>query len=75
MILATWNVTGLTPEKSHDVLSLVRSSDLVCLNETWKAVNSTDEWHSKSVIASPVLGVNRKGGGVATLYKKLAISN
>lgn len=70
MIISTWNVHGLTPAKSHDVLSLVRSSDLVCLIETWKAVNSTAEWHSERAIAPPVRGVNRKGGGMAILYEK-----
>lgn len=70
MLISTWNVRGYTLAKIQPIQSLMRSSDFVCLTETWSRVPDTDHWNSCTAIPPLVNGRPRTSGGVAILYKK-----
>lgn len=64
MLISTWNVRGHTRDKDNFILGLVRSSDFVCLTETWSTININDHWESVNASAP-----GSRGGGVSILYK------
>lgn len=66
----TWNVRSYTQAKHDSVLSLVRSSDLNCLTETWSPIQTTENWNPVSTAAPLHEGASRRRGKVSVLYRR-----
>lgn len=70
MIISTWNIRGFTPANKKPIVGLLRTSDILCLTETWSQLEETAHWYACSSIAPQVNERNRKGGVVSILYKR-----
>lgn len=75
MLVSTWIVCGLTPEKLLPIMRLGRSSDLLWINETRFRMHSIEHWCACSFVAEPVNGVNCKCVRVSILYRNRSAFN
>lgn len=67
MRVSTWNLRGWTEEKRDAVLSLVETSDVLCLTEVWTGVPDLDNCRVYTELAPSTSNRARRGGGLGII--------